>query len=225
VKPLIYVEGGVGAGKTTVTKALAARLNLRVFEEPVNEELLAEFYADLADGGKRGIPAIFQFEMLHRRYAMQLAAAAECLLPDGTGFAGAILDRCLFGDRVFASILAEDGLITAVAFGVYERAVQNMKLGLYPPTLLLYLDARPETCLDRIRKRGRPQEKDITLAYLQRIHEGYKKLLAEAKTACFPWSHAVRIMHLAVDPDQCSDKDMDRLSATVWEEACSVGHW
>ena len=209
-KPLIIVEGNIGSGKSTTGRALAERLNLRLLEEPVDKELLQLFYDDKV---RWSFP--FQIEMLHRRWASQMSAAAETMV-DG-GYAGALLDRSLWGDLVFAQALTEAGIMHPKEWEIYLTAMRNMSLVLFPPTLLLYLSARPETCLERIRERARPQETGITLEYLTTIHNGYQKLLSEAKTGFFPWSHAVNIVVMPSDPKTLSPVEWDRVAAMVKE--------
>jgi len=216
LRPLIIVEGSIGAGKSTASRELANRLNLRLIEEPVDPELLELFYAD-----KERWSFPFQIEMLHRRWAAQMSAAAETMV--SAGYDGAILDRSLWGDMVFAQVLMKHGAIHPKEWDIYMTAVRNMSLVLFPPTVLLYLNARPETCLERIRKRGRPQEADITLEYLQEIHEGYQQLLSEAKTAMYPWSHTVECAILPWDPNGLTPQDWDRTAALVEELWMSHG--
>jgi deoxyadenosine/deoxycytidine kinase len=215
-KPLIIVEGNIGGGKSTAAKELAKRLNLRLLHEPVDDELLQLFY----DDQKRwSFP--FQMEMLHRRWAMQMSAAAETTVEGG--YDGSMLDRSLWGDLVFARSLAENGTMHRKEWDIYIAAVRNMSMVLFPPTVLLYLNARPETCLERIKERGRPQEKDITLEYLQMIHSGYQRLLAEAKVGFYPWSHAVQIMVVPWDPMTVSPSEWDR-TAEMLREAYRSAH-
>jgi len=211
-KALIIVEGNIGTGKSTASKKLAKRLGLRLLEEPVDHELLQLFYDDYM---RWSFP--FQMEMLHRHWAMQMSAAAETLV-DG-GYAGAILDRSLWGDLVFARALAETGAMHKKEWEIYQSAVRNMSLVLFPPTTLVYLNARPETCLERIKERNRPQEQGITLAYLQMIHDGYQRLIKEAKTALFPWSHAVNVLVVPWDPRTVNDQEWDR-TADMLKESC-----
>jgi deoxyadenosine/deoxycytidine kinase len=40
---------------------------------------------------------------------------------------------------------------------------------------LVYLRAKPETCLERIRTRNRPEEQSITLDYLNQLHERHEE--------------------------------------------------
>ena len=208
--PLVIIEGNIGSGKSTASKQLAKRMNLRLLEEPVDDELLTLFYGDVK---KWSFP--FQMEMLHRRWATQMVAAAETLVD--SGFRGAVLDRSLLGDLVFCRALHESGMIHKKEFEIYLSAVRNMSLVLFPPTILIYLSARPETCMERIKLRNRVQEKDITLDYLKTIHNGYQRLLKEAKTATFPWSHAVNTMIIPWDTETATEGEWDRTAEMVKE--------
>jgi deoxyadenosine/deoxycytidine kinase len=211
---LVVVEGNIGAGKSTCAKALADRLNLRLLEEPVDDELLQLFYDDK---DRWSFP--FQMEMLHRRWAMQISAAAETCVAGG--YDGAILDRSLWGDLVFASALVKAGKMHQKEWDIYVRAVRNMALVLWPPTVLVYLSARPETCLERIKQRGRPQENGMTLDYLKMIHGGYQALVQHARTGFFPWSHAVQVLPVPWDPVIRDEKEMDR-TADMVREMCTA---
>ncbi len=104
-KPIIWIEGNIGAGKTTLSHILEKELGYRGFYEPVDSNpYLQDFYED----PKRwAFP--MQIEMLHRRYAMQQLAAYECTAY--SEYHGAIIDRGLPGDRVFAKIHTDEGNI------------------------------------------------------------------------------------------------------------------
>jgi len=52
---------------------------------------------------------------------------------------------------------------------------------------LVYLRAKPETCLKRIKFRNRPEEQSITLDYLQQLHELHEEwLLSRTRTSITP---------------------------------------
>jgi deoxyadenosine/deoxycytidine kinase len=213
------IEGNIGSGKSTAGKKLSSILNLRLLDEPVDEELLDLFYNDK---DRWSFP--FQIEMLHARWAMQMSAASETMVAGG--YDGSILDRSLWGDLVFARALFEAGKMHKKEFEIYLKAVRNMALVLYPPTVLLYLNARPETCLERIRQRARPQEQGITLEYLQTIHNGYQQLVAESQSGAFPWSHAVRCLVVPWDPRTVSDVEWSRTAEMLretWESTLQRG--
>lgn len=209
-KPLIIIEGNIASGKSTASRELSKRLNLRLLQEPVDDELLQLFY----DDQKRWAFA-FQMEMLHRRWSMQMSAASEINI-DG-GYNGACLDRSLWGDLCFCRILTEAGIIHKKEWEIYISAVRNMSMVLFPPTVLVYLNARPETCLERIKLRSRPQEAGIGLDYLTAVHNGYQKLLSEAKTGFFPWSHAMQTLIIPWDPNVVTPQEWDRTAAMLKE--------
>lgn len=185
---LVYVEGIIGAGKSTYCKEVGQRLNYRVVEEPVGDNpYLKLFYDD---------PRRYAYEMqvylLHRRIGLQQLAAAEALY--SPNFDGAMIDRSLFGDRVFENLHYEDGNISELQHHAYDVATRSMQLMVYPPTTLVYLDVEPEVALERIKRRSRSCESSVGIDYLHRLADGYHKLLEAAKTGRFPWSHAVQVL-------------------------------
>ena len=48
-----------------------------------------------------------------------------------------------------------------------------LKFDIPKPDLIIYLQAKPETLLERIRSRGNEFEKNITLSYLRKITDAY----------------------------------------------------
>ena len=47
------------------------------------------------------------------------------------------------------------------------------------PDIYVYLFLDPEKCLERIKKRARKEEANITLEYLRQLHEKHEKWMAE----------------------------------------------
>jgi len=215
-RPLVWIEGNIASGKSTFSKEMASRLNLRLLEEPVDVELLTLYYEDPV---RWAFP--FQMAMLHARYATQMLAASETMAL--TAYDGAIVDRSLWGDLVFARALMEDKKIHSKEWEIYMRAVKNMCMTLFPPLVLVYLDVTPATAFKRIQKRARPQEARVTLEYLQMIHAGYHRLLKEAKTHFYPWSHAVEVLQIPWDPSIVDDDAWSQVADTV--KAACYARW
>lgn len=208
-KPLIWTEGIIGAGKTTFAKEIATRLGLRFIEEPVDDNPYLEcFYKD-----QKKWALGFQFFMLHRRYLIQRLAADEAT--GFGGYQGAILDRSLSGDRVFAKMHMECGNIEKIDWDTYEMAYDVMCRTLLPPTLLVFLDIQPKTAHERMNQRGRPAEKEVPLTYLEKLREGYQALLQEADNGLLPWAHAVRVCRIPWDPDTLTPKQWDQTAETI----------
>jgi deoxyadenosine/deoxycytidine kinase len=209
-KPLVYLEGNIGSGKSTAAKEMAKRLKLRMYQEPVDPDFLDAFYKDM-----KRYSFAFQVCKLHERWALQMSAAAETMLNEE--YCGALLDRSLWGDFVFATKLYHDGLMDEHEYRIYRMAVRNMMLVLFPPTIIMYLNAQPDTCFERIRKRDRPQERGITLEYLQGIHKGYLDLIKQSKSGRFPWSHAVEVLVIPWDPETVTEQQWDRTAQMLKE--------
>jgi deoxyadenosine/deoxycytidine kinase len=57
----------------------------------------------------------------------------------------------------------------------FDCSIQTLISNLF---FLVYLRAKPETCLERIRTRNRPEEQSITLDYLNQLHERHEEWLS-----------------------------------------------
>jgi deoxyadenosine/deoxycytidine kinase len=215
-KPLIWVEGIIGAGKTTFSREVAQRLGLRLIEEPVTANPYLElFYQD-----PKRYAFGMQVRLLHHRYAIQQLASYEAT--GVGGHEGAILDRSLSGDRVFAKLHTKSGNIEEIDWQTYEIAYDVMCRTLLPPTLMVFIDVQPETAHERMRKRGRKAESEVPLKYLEDLREGYEELISEAESGMLPWAHAVRVCRIPWDPDTVTPAQWDNVAKTV-RGACRLG--
>lgn len=207
--PTIWVEGIIGAGKTTFATKIGQRLGLRIIEEPVEENP----YLDLFYKDQKKYAFGLQIFMLHRRCIQQRLAADEAT--GVGGFKGAILDRSLFGDRVFAKIHADEGNIEEIDYKTYLMAYSFISRTLLPPSLLVFLDIQPETAFVRVNKRKRPQEDGLPLEYLQKLRDGYLDMLAEIKKGLLPWGHSVDVCRIPWDPDTLTETEWDSVASTI----------
>jgi deoxyadenosine/deoxycytidine kinase len=214
-KPLIWVEGIIGCGKSTFSKEIAKRLKLRLIEEPVETNpYLEEFYKN---------PKKYAFGMqiflLHKRYAMQQLASYEST--GVGGFDGAILDRSLSGDRVFAKMHYQCGNISELDWNTYEMAHNYMCRSLLPPTILIYLDVQAKTAYDRMKIRARDAESAVPLEYLVSLKEGYNDLLKEAEQCLLPWGHAVKVIRIPWDFAIHNEEEWDSIGETI-KDICKI---
>uniref|UniRef100_A0A7C6EC67 Deoxynucleoside kinase n=1 Tax=candidate division WOR-3 bacterium TaxID=2052148 RepID=A0A7C6EC67_UNCW3 len=157
----IAIEGVIGVGKTELAKILAKRLNAECILEEVEENpFLSNFYQDM-----RGYSFQTQIFFLLSRHKQQQSLAQRNL------FIERIVSDYLFDkDRIFAYLnLTEHELV------LYEKLYQFLVKDIRKPDLVVYLQARIETLLERIRKRGRPFERDITSEYLQALADSYNR--------------------------------------------------
>jgi len=219
-RPLIWVEGSIASGKSSFAREISKRLNLRLIEEPVGNgegienPYLEKFYKDPA---KHAFP--MQIYLLHQRYAMQQLASYEAT--GVGGYDGAMLDRSLAGDKVFAKMLMEDGFIDPLDYETYLMAYQYMCRTLLPPTLLIFLDVQPETAFNRMKKRNRGAESGVSIEYLIKLRKGYQDLLRDAERCLLPWAHAIRTVRIPYDFDIHDEKEWDAIALTV-KDSCRV---
>lgn len=211
--PLLWVEAIIGAGKTTFCREIGQRLGLRVVEEPADDNpYLKKFYDDPK---KYAFP--MQMHLLNKRKLMQQLAAIEATGIGGNR--GAILDRSISGDRVFAKLHMKVGNIDPDFWQIYEDSYLDACTSLMPPTKLIFLDVQPETAYERMKARNREAEVKVPLSYLRDLRTGYQELLHEAETGLLPWAHAVKVTRLIWDPIN-DMPDWDRVAATIRDSYC-----
>jgi len=156
----IALEGPIGVGKTTLAQVLARELNARLLLEEAEENpFLARFYEDPE---KYAIPV--QLYFLLTRYNQQRELAQQSLLEKAT-----VADYLFAKDRIFANLnLAPDELI------LYEQVYKLLDAKMEKPDLVVYLLARVEVLGERLRRRNRDFERDISFEYLERVSTAYR---------------------------------------------------
>jgi len=155
------IEGPIGVGKSSLAKILAQKYASRlVREEVAGNPFLERFYEN---------PRKFAFQtqlfFLLSRYRQQRELAQGDLFE-----AGLVCDYILAKDKIFALINLEDDEIS-----LYESIYKLLVSTLPKPDLVIYLQARPEVLLSRVRKRGVAYERNISLDYLRTLSDAYNE--------------------------------------------------
>ncbi len=157
----IAIEGPIGVGKTTLTQKIAERINAKVvLEEFSDNPFLRDFYQD-----KDRVAFQTQVYFLVARFKQQEELRQHDL------FARSIVSDYLFAkDRIFAYLnLAEAEL------QLYERIYDLLRPRLVKPDLVVYLQARPDVLMKRLRKRGREMEATVEVQYLDSLQRAYNQ--------------------------------------------------
>jgi len=167
-KHLVLVAGNIGAGKTSLTERLAARLNWDSGYESVSDNpYLSDFYADM-----RAWSFHLQVFFLGHRAAQHKALASSPR--------SAIIDRSIYEDAyIFARALYEMGNLTERDYLAYRRLFDLMVESLPAPSLLIYLRASVEVLTERIARRARAIEAGIGADYLRLLDRYYDEWLAD----------------------------------------------
>jgi len=160
---IILIDGVVGAGKTTIATLVAQKTNLQLYEELSNNdtfELLNRFYKD-----QERWSFTLQIHFLNERFRM-----IKQIHKNGSG----ILDRSIFGDKIFASMLNEDGQMSDEEYRTYYTLLDNMLEHSQAPDILIYLQCSTDVAIERINKRNRGDESGVPRAYWDRLNEKYE---------------------------------------------------
>jgi len=156
----IAVEGPIGVGKTALARRIAAEFGSQLILEQVEENpFLRRFYEDAEKYA-------FQTQLffLLERYRQQRALGQRDLFSHGM-----VADYVFAKDAIFASLT-----LGADEFHLYQQIYQLLDQQLPPPDLVIYLEARPEVLLRRLRKRGRDYERSISQEYLVKLSEAFR---------------------------------------------------
>jgi deoxyadenosine/deoxycytidine kinase len=155
----VVVEGPIGVGKSSLAELLARRFDARTVMEVVEENpFLANFYADRAKYA-------FQTQMffLLSRFTQQQDLFQQDLFSAVT-----VSDYLFAKDRIFASLTLDPDELS-----LYERVFDALQPRVTRPDLVIYLQARLDVLLSRIRKRGREFERRFDEKYLDALSRAY----------------------------------------------------
>jgi len=156
-QPYIGFEGPIGAGKTTLAQLLALHLNATLILEDVDgNAFLPDFYRD-KDRWALGT----QMAFLISRYEQLRTIPPSRNRP-------VVADYTQAKDPIFARALLHDREVE-----LYERVSAGLDASIFRPDLTVYVDARNDVLLDRIRRRNRPYERSIDAEYLDALRAAY----------------------------------------------------
>jgi len=163
----IGIAGIIGAGKSTLATALGEHLGLPVYYEPVGDnEYLADFYRDTAR-----YSFATQIYLLNRRFQQH----QEIIWHGG----GGVQDRTIYEDAVFAKMLSDIGLMEERDYRTYLQLFRHMSNFMCRPSVIVYLDVKPERSLERVRLRSRDVETGLTLEYLTSLYNEYENFIRD----------------------------------------------
>ena len=157
----IVVEGPIGVGKTTLARILSNNLDSKLLLETfLDNPFLEKFYKNI---DRYAFPTQLHFLLQRSSDLLDLYNGRMNMDEDDI-----VSDYFINKDKLFAkTILSKD------EYDLYEKVFSALKFNIPKPDLIIYLQANPETLLERIKLRGNEFEKNITLAYLQKITDAY----------------------------------------------------
>lgn len=161
----IGIAGIIGAGKSTLARALGEHLGLPVYYEPVaDNEYLEDFYRDT-----KTYSFATQIYLLNRRFQQH----QEIIWRGG----GGVQDRTIYEDAIFAKTLVDLDLMQERDYRTYLQLFRHMSNFMCRPNLIIYLDVTPERSMERVRQRARAVENSLSLPYLQALYTEYESFI------------------------------------------------
>ena len=192
-KPIIVsIEGNIGSGKTTIIDNLEKYYNLQLenddkesiifLREPVDiwktisdkngETILEKFYNNTQK---------FSFAFQVMAYSTRTAKLADTIR-NNPNCKIIICERSLEADNnVFAKMLKDSNNMEEVEYQIYEHFYNTRKQDMNLDAVI-YIDASPNVCLQRIKKRNRDGEEGITCDYLQSCKDYHDNWLLNNKS-------------------------------------------
>jgi deoxyguanosine kinase len=156
----IAVEGPIGVGKTSLSRLLARELGARLVLEEVEENPFLERFYD--DPDKYSLPV--QLYFLLTRYNQQRALAQQDLFAQRT-----VADYLFAKDRIFAGLNLAPEEMT-----LYDGVYRLLDARRPKPDLVVYISAKVQVLAERLRKRNRNFERNISFEYLERVSVAFR---------------------------------------------------
>ncbi|MDR3231871.1 MAG: deoxynucleoside kinase [Synergistaceae bacterium] len=165
----IIVEGMTASGKSTIVNLLSKRLGFDVMPEEFRDQndLLGRFHRD------RRWAFPMQLNFLVTRFAQYLCASEEDRY---------IMDRSIFGDKVYATLYYKQGYFRDSQFGCYLTLYDSLLRYTKPPRLLILVHCPFEEIMRRIHVRGREDEIVAGEEYWRALYGAYAPFIDFVKS-------------------------------------------
>lgn len=164
----VTIEGNIGAGKTTLAKMLAERINAKlVLEEFEDNAFLPKFYDNPE---KYAFPLELSF-LAERFHQLKGTTTKPDLFQPKT-----VSDYFIGKSLIFAN-----NNLDADELNLFQNIFNIMFASLPKPDIIVYLHVGIERLKENIKKRGRSYEMDINSQYLEGINSGYVEFLKKIK--------------------------------------------
>ncbi|MEW9503289.1 deoxynucleoside kinase [Jeotgalibacillus marinus] len=162
--PFITVEGPIGVGKTSLSKAISSHFDFHLLKEIVDENpFLNKFYDNIDEWS-------FQTEMffLCNRYK-QLSDIQRHYLAN---------QKAVTADyHIFKNIIFAKRTLQPEEYTKYLEIYRILTSDMPKPNVVVYLHASLDTLLKRIKMRDRDFEKNMSPLYLEQLAADYDEFI------------------------------------------------
>lgn len=198
---IVSIEGNFSAGKSTLLENVQSFIDqyslkdVVIFKEPVHiwetlcddidgESILSKYYKYPKKYGFAFQMMAFQTVLLSLKKTIEENPQARFIL----------CERSLASVRhVFTKMLYDDDMISNIEYKIFEMMYADESYSyLYEPSKVIYLSCSPRKCIERVLRRNRNGESNISLEYLEKIEKYNVKWL-------FDYHHPLKVIDVNND--------------------------
>ena len=166
----ISLQGNIASGKSTILKRIQTshlfpQIIQKVVPEPVNEwkQTLGLLYSD------------------PKRYSFLMNCTALASLAKFEKNINIVTERSPDSvAHVFGKVTDMHPEEQRVL-----HELHNVVSNLYHNDAIVYVKSDPHRCMERMRMRGRPEEANVSLEYLQKVHDAHEQWLTHCSTPVY----------------------------------------
>ncbi|CAH2238647.1 deoxynucleoside kinase-like [Pararge aegeria] len=203
----VSIEGNIGSGKSTCIKYFDKYPNVEKHAEPIAEwrnvsghNLLGLLYSDMNE---------WSFAFQHYVHLSRLKIQTSP--PSNPNITVKMFERSVQNSRhCFVENSKKQDFLKDPEYQVllqwFDYTEKYLDISL---DLIVYLRTTPKTVWERMMKRGRAEESEVPLEYLEQVHESYENWLSSPDIGCEV---------LTIDADRgldCVREDLDRYSYKI----------
>ena len=178
---IISIEGNIGSGKSTLLEKLQHHFKnhkkIIFLKEPVDE------WESITDENGTSMLKLFYQDQKQHSFSFQIMALItrmkllkEAIKNNHESII--ITERSLYTDKmVFAKMLYDSKNIQLQNYKIYLNLFDTFAFDFHI-NHVIYVNTSPEICYERIAKRSRDGESNISLEYLTKCHEYHTQMLS-----------------------------------------------
>ncbi|KAJ1518988.1 hypothetical protein ONE63_011405 [Megalurothrips usitatus] len=161
---VVYLEGNIGVGKSTVLRLLGGDARLQVVPEPL---------AAWQDVGGLNMLQLYLQDLGRWAYVFHtLALVTTWEAQRRQRRAVQVAERSVHSAlRLFAALQRQDGLLGEPHMAVLHRVARTLLSEMPRREVFVYLRAPPEVAYRRARARARPEDAPLPREYFRRLHD------------------------------------------------------
>lgn len=155
----IVIDGNIGSGKSSLMELLYDHMRIPIVTEPVEDwkELLHNFYED------------------PKRWALSLNLHVLTSFNQNSYKGIQLIERSPMACKyVFAESNYKAGYMSNTDMLIFDKVFDKFR---WQPLATIYIKTDPKVCFERMNNRSRDCEKNVSLEYIEDIHNHYEKIM------------------------------------------------